>query len=159
MINTIAHAFAHPRLCAFKQAYSQSIQPRVSNQQAQRGLSTCALKRQSPTSVRTKRPNRYQTSAGGALRAWGEPKNRHPGLSKKHPRRKAALQREWGQAANTIPTQYHSQLDMLAFRHVFIESVGSNWKPQGKVGTPFTTQSSYRCGHPKADKEKRGRRE
>ncbi len=32
LINTIPHAYAHPRLRAFKQAYSHTIQPRVSNQ-------------------------------------------------------------------------------------------------------------------------------
>lgn len=32
LINTIPHAYAHPHLCAFKQAYSHSIQPWVSNQ-------------------------------------------------------------------------------------------------------------------------------
>lgn len=32
LINTIPHAYAHPRLCAFKQAYSHTIRPWVSNQ-------------------------------------------------------------------------------------------------------------------------------
>lgn len=41
----------------------------------------------------------------------------------------------------------------------FLESVGSKYAPRGKVGTPSTTQSSYRCGHPCADQGKRGRRE
>lgn len=58
LINTALHAYAHPRLHVFKQAYSHIIQPQVSNQWAQRCLSTWALKHRSPTSVRTKRPDR-----------------------------------------------------------------------------------------------------
>lgn len=61
----------------------------------------------------------------------------------KHPRRKAALQREWGQAANTSPTHYHSQLQVPAFWHVFWKAwvrsmrLGARWGPlpQPKVAT------------------------
>lgn len=61
----------------------------------------------------------------------------------KQPRWKAALQREWGQAANTIPTHHHRQLEVPAFWHVFWKAwvrskrLGARWGPlpQPKVAT------------------------
>lgn len=40
LINTMLHAYTHPLFCAFKQDYSHTMQPGVSNQYAQCGLST-----------------------------------------------------------------------------------------------------------------------
>lgn len=61
----------------------------------------------------------------------------------KHPRRKAALQRDWGQAANTSPTHHHRQLEVPAIWHVFWKAwvrsrrLGARWGPlpQPKVAT------------------------
>lgn len=61
----------------------------------------------------------------------------------KHPRLKAALQRGWGQAANTSPIHYQRPLEVPAFWHVFwkawVRSRGlrARWGPlpQPKVAT------------------------